>query len=85
MPSSTLWDPRDPPAVSQILLLRSTVATRDLARTFSATLAAAYPADPADLLRAIADPSVPWPGSGIIWVRLHGSETTVLHGRPRRV
>ena len=85
LPSSTLWDSGDPPAISQILLLRSTAATRELARTFAATLAAAYPADPTDLLRALADPSAPWPGSGIIWVSLHGSDATVLPGRPRRV
>jgi hypothetical protein len=85
LPSSALCDPGDPPAISQILLLRSTLATRELARTFAATLAAAYPADPAELLRAIADPSAPWPGSGIIWVRLHGSDATILPGRPRGV
>jgi transcriptional regulator with XRE-family HTH domain len=85
LPSSAIWDPGDPPAISQILLLRSTVATREVARTFAATLAAAYPAEPADLIRAIADPSVAWPGSGIIWVRLHGSHATVMTGRPRGV
>jgi transcriptional regulator with XRE-family HTH domain len=85
LPSSTLWDPADPPAISRILLLRSTVATRELARTFAATLAAAYPADPTDLLRALADPAARWPGSGIIWVSLHGSEATILPGLPRGV
>ena len=88
--SSAVWrflapDPADPPSVSQILLLRSTTATRELARTFAATLAATYPADPADLQRALLDPSATWPGSGIIWVRVDGARTSILPGRPRGV
>jgi transcriptional regulator with XRE-family HTH domain len=80
LPSSAVWpflapDPADPPTVSRILLLRSTVATRDVARTFPATLSAAYPADPAALVAALLDSSRPWPGSGIIWVRVEGVQT----------
>ncbi|HEV8544909.1 MAG TPA: helix-turn-helix transcriptional regulator [Candidatus Limnocylindrales bacterium] len=90
LPSSDLWpflspDPADPPAISQILLLRSTTATREIARTFRSTLAAAYPAEPDELQRALADPSIPWPGSGIIWIRLDGVRATILAGRPRGV
>jgi transcriptional regulator with XRE-family HTH domain len=90
LPSSALWpslapDPREPPRISQILLLRSTTATRELARTFGATLAAAYPAEPAELQRALADAEMPWPGSGIIWVRLDGLRATILPGWPRGV
>jgi transcriptional regulator with XRE-family HTH domain len=90
LPSASIWpflapDPADPPAISSILLLRSTTATRDLARTFRATLAAAYPVEPADLLHALADPNVAWPGSGIIWVRLDGTKATILPGWPRGV
>ena len=59
LPSSALWrflapDPAHVPVVSQILLLRSTTSTRDLARTFRATLSAAYPAEPADLQRSLS-------------------------------
>jgi transcriptional regulator with XRE-family HTH domain len=90
LPSSELWpflspDPADPPAISQILLLRSTTATREIARTFRSSLAAAYPAEPDELQRALADPSIPWPGSGIIWIRLDGVRPTILAGRPRGV
>ena len=90
LPSSAIWpflapDPADPPAISSILLLRSTTSTRELARTFRATLAAAYPVEPADLQRALADPSLAWPGSGIIWVRLDGTKATILPGWPRGV
>ena len=62
LPSSTVWSALTiggvvaaPP--SRILLLRSTTTTRVLARTFAATLAAAYPANPADVLAALGDPS----------------------------
>ncbi len=51
----------------------------------AATLAAAYPADPGDLLHALADPSAGWPGSGIIWMNLRGSDATVLPDRPRGI
>jgi transcriptional regulator with XRE-family HTH domain len=90
LPSSAVWpffapDLAEPPAISSILLLRSTRATRELARTFRETLAVAYPAGPADLLRALADANVPWPGSGIIWVRLDGTRATILPGWPRGV
>lgn len=90
LPSSAAWPslapgPSDPPAISSILLLRSTTATRELARTFRTTLAAAYPARPADLHRALADPKVPWPGSGIIWMRLEGTRASIMPGYPRGV
>ena len=65
--------------------LRSTTATREIARAFADTLAAAYPADPADLQRALADPEAPWPGSGIIWAYVEGTEARILRGWPRGV
>ncbi|HET9346519.1 MAG TPA: hypothetical protein VFO05_12545 [Candidatus Limnocylindrales bacterium] len=88
LPSSALWpaligNSTAPPAISRILLLRSTSATRMLAREFGSTLAAAYPADPRDLWAALLDPRLPWPGNGILWVAVNGTDTTVLRGRPR--
>lgn len=90
LPSSNMWPFLEasfekPPSVSRILLLRSTTATRELARTFASTLASAYPADPIELQRALADPAAPWPGSGVIWVRVEGNEATILRGWPRGV
>jgi hypothetical protein len=90
LPSAAIWpflvsDPANPPVVSSLLLLRSTTATRELARTFHATLAAAYPIEPAEVLRALLDPSVAWPGAGMIWVRLDGTRATILSGWPRGV
>ncbi|MFL5725234.1 MAG: helix-turn-helix domain-containing protein [Chloroflexota bacterium] len=90
LPSSAIWPFLEAsfverPQVSRILLLRSTTATREVARTFTSTLAAAFPADPIELRRALADPTVQWPGSGVIWVRVEGREATILGGWPRGV
>jgi transcriptional regulator with XRE-family HTH domain len=71
--------------VSRLLLLRSTEATREVARRFEATLAAAYPARAADVYRALTSPWAPWPGAGILWIRLDNGETTVLGTPPRGV
>ena len=71
--------------VSRLLIVRSTVATRELARTFAATLAAAYPASTADVVRALTTSSGPWPGAGIVWVRLEAGRGTLLDRPPRGV
>jgi transcriptional regulator with XRE-family HTH domain len=90
LPSSRAWpfgvaDDGGPVTISSILLLRSTRATRHLAREFATTLASAFPAEPAVLRRAIFDPTMPWPGSGIVWVGLDGTKATILAGKPRGV
>ncbi len=71
--------------VSRLLLLRSTEATREIARRFEATLAAAYPAPAADVFAALTTPSAPWPGAGILWIRLENGNGTVLAHPPRGV
>ena len=76
---------RDGRAVSRLLLLRSTETTREVARRYEATLAAAYPAKSADVFRALTTPGALWPGPGIIWVRLYRGEATILDSPPRGV
>jgi transcriptional regulator with XRE-family HTH domain len=71
--------------VSRLLILRSTVATRELARRYSSTFAAAYPARTADVIGALTTPAAPWPGPGIAWVRLEAGRGTLLDGPPRGV
>ena len=71
--------------VSRLLVLRSTAATRDLARRFEATLAAAYPAATTDVFRALTTSAAPWPGAGIIWIRVEGGRGSVLEHPPRGV
>ena len=70
-----------PPRVSRLLLLRDTPVNRRLVEQFSATVQAAYPADPADAIAALTGPTR-WPGSALLWVRVRGSEATVRY--PRR-
>lgn len=90
LPSSSVWpilqrQSSSVLAVSRVMLLRSTARTRDLARTFAATMRAAYPADAIDIRRALTDPAARWPGDGILWARVEGTQTTILNGVPRGV
>jgi transcriptional regulator with XRE-family HTH domain len=71
-------------AVSRMLLLRSTVSTRSIARAYEATLAAAFPARMTDAIEAFSGGSA-WPGPAIVWVRLEGGRAQVLPRPPRGV
>lgn len=88
LPSAAVWPALTsgdrPTHVSRILLLRSTRSTRSLARSFPETFAAAYPADPAALLDGLLDPTRPWPGSGLLWVRVEGRTASMIRGVPRQ-
>ena len=70
--------------VSRLLLLRSTEAMREVARRFEATLAAAYPARTGDVFTSLTS-TAPWPGAGIVWVKLEEGKATVLPFPPRGV
>ena len=90
LPSSALWPALTfmtgaRPAISRILLLRSTTATRAIARSFARTLFAAYPADPHQIRAALFDPTLPWPGNGILWASVDGADASILAGSPRSV
>ena len=76
---------RNPRDVSRLLILRSTIATRELARRHHATLSVAYPARSEDVYRALTSPDTEWPGAGIIWMRVDGNEATLLRFPPRGV
>jgi len=78
-------DGRGDRVVSRMLLLRSTEATRETARRFEATLAAAFPARSLDAFEALTTPTARWPGPGILWVRLDHGVATVLSTPPRGV
>lgn len=86
LPSSDLWAfiPGQP-SVSRLLVLRSTVPTRDLARRFSATLAASYPAPTIDVYRSLTGHDAPWPGAGILWATVTGDSVRILERPPRGV
>jgi transcriptional regulator with XRE-family HTH domain len=70
--------------VSKLLLLRSTVRTREIARTYEATLRAAYPGRTADAVVALLG-NGPWPGAAVVWARLDGGRVDILDGPPRGV
>ena len=63
---------------SRLLVIRSTVATREIARRFEATLAAAYPARSADAYDALTTGDRPWPGPAILWARLEKGRAEIL-------
>lgn len=75
----------DETRVSRLLVLRSTVATRDLAREFESLLAAAYPARASDVVDALTSPSAPWPGDGIVWMHLEGRDCNLMQHPPPKV
>jgi transcriptional regulator with XRE-family HTH domain len=89
LPSASAWSFLAPPdttdpAISRLLLLRSTSATRTLAIRFPHRLEAAYPARATDIRRSLTT-DAPWPGAGILWARVESGRATILHGPPRGV
>ena len=70
---------------SRLLILRSTEQTRDLARQFEASLSAAYPAPAAEVVAALTTPTHPWPGPGIVWMRVDHGTAVLLPNPPRGV
>ena len=82
--SSDLVGPGPMPDVSRLLVLRSTAATRELARHFEATLRAAYPAGTTRVVASLRD-GASWPGPGIVWIRIDGERVELLGGPPRGV
>jgi transcriptional regulator with XRE-family HTH domain len=77
--------PAPGPAVSRLLVLRSTTSTREVARRYEGTLSAAYPARSDDVIRALTTAAAPWPGAGIVWMRVDGGKAEVLDHPPRGV
>lgn len=74
-----------PVVISRLLMLRSTRRTRDLAREFRLTLAAAYPARVAEVFAALTTADRRWPGAGIAWVSVDGREARLMPTPPRGV
>ena len=72
------------PSVSKLLVLRSTAATRDIARRFELTLRTAYPGRTSEAVESLAVGG-PWPGDAIVWVRIDGDDVALLDGPPRGV
>jgi transcriptional regulator with XRE-family HTH domain len=85
LPSAEFWRILESePTVGQVLVLRSTRATRELARQYESTLRAAYLARSADVFAAVAG-EVAWPGNGLLWADVTGDCIRVLDRPPRGV
>ncbi|MBA2315923.1 MAG: helix-turn-helix transcriptional regulator [Chloroflexi bacterium] len=87
LPSSDLWslpagDSR--PHVSQLLLLRSTNATRSLVASYPETFRAALPAAAPDAIASLTT-DAPWPGGALVWVHLSPESTHLMRRSPRGV
>ena len=74
-----------PVPVTRLLVLRSTIDTRQIARRYEASLTAAYPALTRDVIAALTTAAAPWPGPGIVWIHLHGETRTLMPLPPPRV
>ncbi len=85
LPSSEMWRwIEGDPAIGRLLVLRSTTATRDIARRFEGTLATVFPARAAEVFAALTA-DVPWPGAGVLWADVHGDITRILDHPPRGI
>ena len=71
--------------VSRLLVLRSTRATRELARAFEDTFRASYPAPAINALAALRDSRRPWPGAAVLWAEVTSGRGRILDRPPRRV
>jgi transcriptional regulator with XRE-family HTH domain len=69
---------------SSLLVVRSTARTRDVARLYEATFAAAFPARTADAVAALTG-SAPWPGAAIVWMEVEAGRARLLDRPPRSV
>ena len=70
---------------SSLLLLRSTEATRAVARAYDRTLVSAFPGKAADAYRALTSDNAPWPGAAILWARVESGRATILDAPPRGI
>ena len=82
--SSELVGDRPRPAVSRLLVLRSTAATRATAARFEAVLRAAYPCRTRAAFDALVNGTA-WPGDAILWVRIDGDDVRILDRPPAGV
>jgi transcriptional regulator with XRE-family HTH domain len=85
LPSADLWRLADGnQAVSRLLVLRSSRATRDLVGRFEHTFRSAYPASAASVHSALVS-QAPWPGPGILWAVVSPDAVRILDHPPRGI
>jgi transcriptional regulator with XRE-family HTH domain len=69
------------PAISRLLVVRRTRATRAVVKDFEQQIRLAYPAHPDDALAALTTASTPWPGAALVWAEVAGEKARLLPGR----
>lgn len=80
LPSWPHWRELGDPAISRMMIVRSTRQTRSVASEFHRQLRAAFPAHPADALAALSG-ITPWPGPSLLWARIEEARVRFLDGR----
>ena len=68
------------PAISRLLVVRRTRATRRIAAEFARQLRTAYPAHPDDAVAALTG-TTPWPGEALAWMVVDGRGARWASGR----
>ena len=81
LPSSSLWPTiHDSPAISRLVVVRWTRATRTAARDAARQLRVAYPAHPDDALGSLTR-TEPWPGPALVWAKVRPGGFELVGGR----
>ncbi len=70
----------DQPAISRLLLVRRTRATRAVVTEHARQLRLAYPAHPDDAIASLTG-TAQWPGPALVWVVLDGARSRLASGR----
>lgn len=70
----------DQPAISRLLVVRRTRATRQVAREFQHQLRTAYPAHPDDAIAALTGTAA-WPGPALVWAVIERGRARLVPGR----
>ena len=79
------WVEGATPRVHRLLVLRSTVATREIVRSLPELFRAAYPVKERDAFESLTREAKPWPGNAMLWADLDGKTARILEGPPRGV
>ncbi|MHB8958601.1 MAG: helix-turn-helix domain-containing protein [Candidatus Limnocylindrales bacterium] len=70
----------DAPAISRLLVVRRTRATRQVAHEFERQLRIAYPAHPDDAVAALTGTAA-WPGPTLVWAVIEHGRARLVSGR----
>ena len=73
-----------PPAISRLLVLRSTPATRAVVKDLPALFSTAYPVPSAAAVDALRRGTA-WPGDAIVWMCVRGRDARLMDGLPREL